>query len=41
MWAGQSASKAVRKSAAAIFQTLIEQARTSFEQIEKHVQVKD
>lgn len=41
MWAGQSASKAVRKPAAAIFQTLIDQAQTSFEQIEKHVQVRD
>lgn len=41
MWAGQSASKAVRKPAAAIFQTFIEQAQASFEQIEKHVQVRD
>nr|WP_317132515.1 nitronate monooxygenase [Pseudobacter ginsenosidimutans] len=41
MWAGQSASKAVRKPAAAIFRTLIDQAQTSFEQIERHVQVKD
>lgn len=41
MWAGQSASKAVRKSAAAIFQTLLEQAQASFEQIERYVQVKD
>jgi len=41
MWAGQSASKAVRKPAAAIFQLLIQQAQTSFELIERHVQVKE
>ena len=41
IWAGQSASKAVRKPAATIFQALIDQAQTSFEQIERHVQVRD
>lgn len=41
IWAGQSASKGVRKTASAIFRTLIDQAQTSFEQIEKHVQVRD
>ena len=41
MWAGQSASKAVRKPAASIFQMLIQQAEASFEQIERYVQVKD
>lgn len=41
MWAGQSASRAVRRPAAAIFQSMLEQAQAAFEQVEKHVQVRD